>query len=62
MLLSPDVVKRYQEVGYAFLPQVIEPRWLALIEKGIQRNLDHPGRRLTKRAAGTSSATTAISR
>ena len=42
MLLSPDVVRRYQEVGYAFLPQVIEPKWLALIEKGIQRNLDNP--------------------
>jgi ectoine hydroxylase-related dioxygenase (phytanoyl-CoA dioxygenase family) len=42
MLLSPDVVRRYQEVGYAFLPQVIEPKWLTLIEKGIQRNLDHP--------------------
>ena len=42
MLLSPDVVRRYQEVGYAFLPQVIEPKWLDLIDKGIKRNLEHP--------------------
>jgi len=42
MLLSPDVVRRYQEVGYAFLPQVIEPKWLRLIEKGFERNMAHP--------------------
>ena len=42
MLLSPDVVRRYQEVGYAFLPQVIEPKWLKLIEKGFERNIAHP--------------------
>lgn len=42
MLLSPEEVRRYQDVGYAFLPQVIEPKWLDLIAKGIQRNLDNP--------------------
>jgi len=42
MLLSTDVVHRYQQLGYAFLPQVIEPRWLDLIAKGFDRNMDHP--------------------
>lgn len=42
MLLSPEVVQRYQEVGYIFLPGVIEPKWLKLIEKGFERNMARP--------------------
>lgn len=42
MLLSPDVVSRYREDGFAFLPKVIEPRWLEVIAKGFERNMAHP--------------------
>lgn len=42
MLLSPDVVSQYRQDGFAFLPQVIEPKWLDVIAKGFEHNMANP--------------------
>ena len=42
MRLSPEVIQQYQDVGYAFLRNVIDPKWLKVIENGFDRNMESP--------------------
>jgi ectoine hydroxylase-related dioxygenase (phytanoyl-CoA dioxygenase family) len=42
--LDEGVVRAYREKGAACLRGLIEPQWLALLAKGIERNLGTPGR------------------
>lgn len=42
-VVTKDLIDQYREEGVVFLPQVIEPHWLELIEIGFQRNMRNPG-------------------
>lgn len=38
-LITPEVIRQYQEDGIVYLPQALAPEWLLLIELGITRIL-----------------------
>jgi ectoine hydroxylase-related dioxygenase (phytanoyl-CoA dioxygenase family) len=42
MLLSADIIDRYEADGFVFLPQVIDAKWLDLIARGFERNMANP--------------------
>ncbi len=46
-LITPEVVNRFRDDGVVFLPQLIHPLWLQLVEMGISRIMNNSSRKQT---------------
>ncbi|MBI1180275.1 MAG: hypothetical protein GC201_06925 [Alphaproteobacteria bacterium] len=41
--VTPEMQEQYRRDGVVYIPQLIHPEWLALIEQGMRRNVANPG-------------------
>ena len=42
-IVTPEMREQYQRDGVLYIPQLIHPEWLSVIEQGMKRNMDNPG-------------------
>src|ERR1051326_2609389 len=42
-LVTDDVVTRFQRDGAVWIPGLLAPAWLSLLELGLKRNMNNPG-------------------